>query len=133
MYSLTVAGREELDRRRHELTEVQENITASVRRLADDIRLEVKENMRGLRAELAASAESARAQARTSHKEPSHEAAGNAALLKEAEFALQRFRDDLRVELRLNAARRGFDDVSLATLRTVLDQAATAIRQTLRQ
>ncbi|PYI39760.1 PadR family transcriptional regulator [Arthrobacter psychrolactophilus] len=133
VYSLTVAGREELDRRRHELTEVQENITASVRRLADDIRLEVKENMRGLRAELAASAESARAQARTSHKEPSHEAAGNAALLKEAEFALQRFRDDLRVELRLNAARTGFDDVSLATLRTVLDQAATAIRQTLRQ
>ncbi|WP_449373431.1 hypothetical protein [Arthrobacter psychrolactophilus] len=111
----------------------QENITASVRRLADDIRLEVKENMRGLRAELAASAESARAQARTSHKAPSREAGGTAAVLKEAEFTLQRFRDDLRVELRLSAARSGLDDVSLATLRTVLDQAATAIKQTLRQ
>lgn len=133
VYTLTDVGRAELNKRRHELTEVQENITASVRRLADDIRLEVKENMRGLRAELAASAESARSQARQSHKSSTSEAAGSAASLKEAEFALQRFRDDLRVELRLKAARTGLDDVSLTTLRTVLDQAATAIKQTLRQ
>ncbi|SED90421.1 DNA-binding transcriptional regulator, PadR family [Arthrobacter alpinus] len=132
VYALTAAGREELDRRRHELTEVQANIAASVRRLADDIRIEVQENMRSLRADLAASAESARSQSRQAPRAPRNEPAGSSKLLKEAEFTLQHFRDDLLIELRLHNARAGLDELTVTTLRTVLDQTATAIKSTLK-
>lgn len=133
VYALTAAGRAELDHRRHELTEVQANIAASVRRLADDIRVDVQENMRSLRAELAASAESARTKARQVPKAPRSEPAGAGKQLKEAEFLLQRFHDDLRIDLRLHAATHGLDELTLATARTVLEQAATAIKATLQK
>lgn len=131
IYSLTPAGHAELDRRRHELNEVQANITASVRRLADDIRTDLQENMRSLRADLAATAETARTAARPAPKAPHREPAGTGRALKEAEFALAQFRDDMRIELRLHAAKNGLDEVSVDTLRSVLDQAATALRSTL--
>lgn len=131
IYALTDAGRTELEQRQHELGEVQANITASVRRLADGIRTDVQENMRSLRAELAASAEAARTTARQAAKAPHREPAGTGGQLAEAEFLLQRFRDELRVELRVQAARNNLDELSLATIKTVLDQATAAIKATL--
>lgn len=131
IYALTDAGRAELEQRQHELGEVQANITASVRRLADGIRTDVQENMRSLRAELAASAEAARTTARQAAKAPHREPAGTGGQLTEAEFLLQRFRDELRVELRVQAARNNLDELSLATIKTVLDQATAAIKATL--
>ncbi|MHA7271085.1 PadR family transcriptional regulator [Arthrobacter sp. HLT1-20] len=133
VYSLTAAGRAELEQRRHELTEVQASISASVRRLADDIRVDLQENMRSLRADLAASAENAKAQARHAARDPHPETAGTGNHLKEAEFLLQKFRDDLRLDLRLHAARNGMDELSLETLRTVLNQSASAIRAALKK
>lgn len=131
IYTLTDAGRAELEQRQHELGQVQANITASVRRLADDIRTDVQENMRSLRAELAASAEAARTTARQASKSPHREPAGSAGALKEAEFLLQSFRDELRVELRIQAARNNLDELSLETIKTVLEQATATIKSTL--
>ncbi len=132
VYSLTAAGRAELEQRRHELTEGQASICASVRRLADDIRVDVQENMRSLRADLAATAETAKTQARQGARSARSESAATGRQLKEAEFLLQIFRDDLRLDLRLHAARNGLDELALETLRTVLSQSAIAIRASLR-
>jgi hypothetical protein len=44
---------------------------------------------------------------------------------------LQAFRDDLRVELRLQASRQPLSPVALETVRTVLDQARISIRNSL--
>ena len=62
-YSITSAGRAELDSRREELADVEDTISASVRRLADNLREDIRSNMRGLRADLAATAEAARTNA----------------------------------------------------------------------
>lgn len=132
IYALTEAGREELARRQHELTEVQASITSSVRRLADEIRSEVQDNMRTLRADLAASAETARTSARQVPKTHKAEPAGSGDRLKDAEFALARFRDELRVELRVQAARNKLDDSTLATLKSVLEQASSTIKAALK-
>ncbi|AIY01142.1 Transcriptional regulator, PadR family [Arthrobacter sp. PAMC 25486] len=131
IYSLTDAGRVELEQRQHELSEVQANITSSVRRLADEIRDEVQQNMRTLRAELAASAESARTSARQGTKPTRSEPAGSGGPLKEADFLLQQFRDELRVELRVQSAKNTLDAAAVATISTVLEQATASIKAAL--
>lgn len=166
VYRITDAGRAELDARRDELADVEQDISASVRRLADTLRDELRASMRGLRADLAASAETARLRAKDTSREVRGEprtTAGrttggdapassartgepNAATswpsperfsresqgrLKEAEMLVQAFRDDVRVELRSHAAREPVTDVTLETLRTVLDQARIAVRNSL--
>lgn len=128
-YSITDAGRVELDRRRDELAAVESDISASVRRLADKLREDIRSNMQGLRADLAATAEAARGAAR----------AGAAARysregdlrLREAEMLVQSFRDDIRVELRRHAGQEPVSPVTLETVRTVLDQARISIRNSL--
>lgn len=133
-YRITAAGLAELNSRRDELAGVEKDISASVRRLADDLRADIRSNMRGLRADLAASAEAARsaampAAARASASRPAPEVQ---VMLKEAEMLLQAFRDDLRVELRRQAVAHPITPVTLETVRTVLDQARIAIRNSLK-
>ncbi|WP_138442537.1 PadR family transcriptional regulator [Sinomonas susongensis] len=168
VYRITDAGRAELDARRDELADVEQDISASVRRLADTLRDELRASMRGLRADLAASAESARLRAKETARDGRGEARATAdrtaadgasgtpgtpaeagrgitarpsperftgesqGRLKEAEMIVQAFRDDVRVELRSHAAREPVTDVTLETLRTVLDQARIAVRNSLR-
>ena len=132
-YRITAAGVAELNGRRDELAGVENDISASVRRLADNLREDIRSNMRGLRADLAATAEAARSTARAAN----FTAKGGRAsqeeyrTLKEAETLLQSFRDDLRVELRLQASREPLSPVALETVRTVLDQARISIRNSL--
>ncbi len=134
-YSITPAGLTELNSRRDELAGVENDISASVRRLADNLRQDIRVNMRGLRADLAATAEAARTSAR---------AAGSAGgvgsqrfspegerRLKEAEMLVQAFRDDMRVELRRHAGSHPVTAVTLETVKTVLDQARISIRNSL--
>jgi len=128
IYSLTDAGRAELEQRQNELKEVQANITSSVRRLADEIRNEVQDNMRTLRAELAASAETARTAARQAPTAPRSQPAGAGAPLQQAEFLLKQFRDELRVELRVQSAKNKLDQNALAALQSALDQATAAVK-----
>jgi len=132
-YRITAAGLMELNRRRDELAGVEKDISASVRRLADNLREDIRVNMRGLRADLAATAEAARASARSAgfpERGMRHTPEGDRAL-KEAEMLVQAFRDDLRVELRLRASATPVSGVTLETIRTVLDQARISIRNSL--
>lgn len=64
VYAITDAGRAELEARRDELDGIEENVTDSVRRLADDVRDSVATAMRSLRADLAAAAREARDEGR---------------------------------------------------------------------
>ncbi|WP_427006838.1 PadR family transcriptional regulator [Pseudarthrobacter sp. H2] len=147
-YSITPAGLQELDSRRNELAGVEEDISASVRRLADTLRQDIRANMRGLRADLAATAEAARSTVRAAGR-AAGAAAGTAAeatsgsggapryspegdrRLREAEMLVQSFRDDIRIELRRHAGRRPVTPVTLETVKTVLDQARISIRNSL--
>ncbi|WP_142064573.1 PadR family transcriptional regulator [Pseudarthrobacter sp. B4EP4b] len=133
-YRITPAGLAELNLRREELAGVEKEISASVRRLADNLREDIRSNMRGLRADLAATAEAARAGAASAaftalKGGPASDSKGS---LKEAELMLQAFRDDLRAELRVQAGKQPLSPVVLETLRTVLEQAGIAIRNSLR-
>ena len=134
-YSITPAGLTELNSRRDELAGVENDISASVRRLADTLRQDIRVNMRGLRADLAATAEAARTSARAAGSaggagSPWYSPEGERRL-KEAELLVQAFRDDMRVELRRHAGSHPVTAVTLETVRTVLDQARISIRNSL--
>ena len=132
-YHITPSGLAELNRRREELAGVETDISASVRRLADSLRQDIRSNMRGLRADMAATAEAARATAlATEFRVPGlrQPVEGHQAL-KEAETLLQAFRDDVRGELRLHSGRKPLSAVTLETVRTVLEQASISIRGSL--
>jgi len=131
-YSLTAAGLVELDRRREELTGVEKDIAASVRRLADQLRQDIRTNMRGLRADLATTAETARSTARNATAPAgTNYSRDSDSRLREAEMLVQAFRDDIRVELRRHAGARTVTPVTLETVKTVLDQARISIRNSL--
>lgn len=132
-YRITAAGLAELDRRRDELAGVENDISASVRRLADGLREDIRSNMRGLRADLAATAEAARtaAQAGDFRLPGGRLPAEGTRSLKDAELMLQEFRDELRTELRLRTRNQPLSPVTLETMRTVLAQARIAIRNSM--
>jgi len=129
VYSITEAGRRELAARQDELADVEADISASVRRLADGLRDELRSSMKGLRADLAASAEAARSKAQTS---PRAADAAGLRTVKELEHLLNDFRDDVRVRLRRRSATGTVDEVAVQTIRTVLDQAKASITAALR-
>jgi DNA-binding PadR family transcriptional regulator len=111
VYSITDAGRAELATREHELDAIEDEVTDSVRRLADEVRAGVNDAMRTLRAELASAAREAKRDAtRVSPRQEARDAgrdaraAGNAAA-REAEAAINDFRQQLRTDLRSQAAR----------------------------
>ncbi|WP_210479906.1 PadR family transcriptional regulator [Naasia sp. SYSU D00948] len=113
VYAITEQGRRELDARRGELAGIEDDLTDSVRRIADEVRSGVDQAMRSLRAELAAAAASARGEAARTGGHPasappgpdasSAEAARRA--LHSAEVALADFRHGVRADLRTAAAR----------------------------
>lgn len=120
VYMITDAGRAELDARRHELDEIENDVTNSVRQLADEVRSSVNEAMKSLRADLAAAAREVRdesrhaaREARSSRKE---EHLGSRGALRDAEIALDSFRHDLRADLRGLAARGQLTPDSVADL-----------------
>ncbi|QTE30302.1 PadR family transcriptional regulator [Pengzhenrongella sicca] len=140
-YALTDAGRAEIEARRGDLAALEEGLAETVRARAQAVRADVRGSMSGLRAHLAAAAQDARASA----VPPA--AGGPAAGFDggsdggrteshlhrvDAEALLVRFRDDVRAELRLSDARGRVDQLTVDTVRTVLDSALTAVRATLR-
>lgn len=135
-YSITPAGLAELNGRRAELAGVENDISASVRRLADSLRQDIRVNMRGLRADLAATAEAARSTARAAGSTVSaltgpRYSQESDRRLREAEMLVQAFRDDIRVELRRHGGRMTISPVTLETVKAVLDQARISIRNSL--
>lgn len=131
-YELTDSGRLELDERRGELAALEEGIADTVRDRAARVRDDVRGTMSGLRAELAAAAQEARAAAPRSATQRGAGRATSHARFTEADALLRRFRDDLRIELRRADAAGRLEDLTVETLRTVLDSALSAVRQTLR-
>src|SRR4051794_16247171 len=132
-YALTEAGYAELQSRRGDLAHLEEGIAESVRERAAQVRDDVRGSMRGLRADLAAAAQQARASA-VPHTGPVSDDPRLASHVRymDAEAMIQRFRDELRADLRRVDARGSVEQLTLDTLRTVLDSALTAVRGTLR-
>ena len=130
-YELTDAGRDELEARRGELEALEEGIAETVRERAARVRDDVRSSMHGLRAELAAAAQEAQAGATRTTPAGDGRATSHARYV-EADALLRRFRDELRTELRRADAAAGVGDLTVETLRTVLDSALGAVRRTLR-
>lgn len=129
-YALTDAGRRELGERRGELAALEEDLAETVRVLAAQVRTEVTGAMAGLRADLAAAAQQARAAAGQAGP-ATDERAASRARRAEVEAMLHRFREEVRADLRRADARGQIEQLTVDTVRTVLDSARTAIKATL--
>jgi DNA-binding PadR family transcriptional regulator len=137
VYAITDAGRAELAARRPELDAIEDEVTDSVRRLADEVRAGVNDAMRTLRAELASAAREAKRNA--SRVDPRQEArdagrdarnAGNAAV-RDAEAALNEFRQELRTDLRSYAARGVLPADVVPLLKGELDRVRRSVAEAL--
>ncbi|MBF4463063.1 MULTISPECIES: PadR family transcriptional regulator [unclassified Rathayibacter] len=143
VYSITDEGRAELASRAGDLGDLEQELSDSVRRLADEVRLGVTAAMKSLRADLASAARDSREPSRrpgpspeetTANAQDEPGAASRSAsrlALREAEVLLTEFRDELRAELRTASAHGAVTAESVSALRVALDQARTAVRSTL--
>ncbi len=131
-YALTAAGRAELEGRRDDLADLEAGIAETVRDRAVQLRDDVRDAMRGLRADLASAAQQAR-----SHAVPAPPSAPEQARTAshvhrmEADALVRRFADEVRADLRRADAGAGVAELTVDTVRTVLDQALRAVRGTL--
>lgn len=136
VYSITDAGRSELAARAGELGGIEEEVTDSVRRLADEVRNSVNAAMKTLRADLASAAREARADAKDASRGTQGEQSGvrveSRSLMQEAEVLLQSFRHEVRSELRSQLARGEFVAQTLTVLRSGLDEVKAAVAASLR-
>lgn len=130
-YALTDAGRRELEARRADLAALEEGLAETVRALAAQVRDDVRGSMAGLRADLAAAAQQARASA-VPVQAPADPRSASRLHRAEAEMVLQRFRDEMRADLRRADADGAVEQLTVETLRAVLDGARTAVRATFR-
>lgn len=128
-YALTEAGRAELAARQGDLAAIEEDLAETVRTLAEQVRDEVRGAMAGLRADLAAAAQEARASARPVSAADARST--SRVHRAEIEAMLHEFRDEMRAEIRRADARGALGRLTVDTVRTVLDSARTAIRGTL--
>lgn len=130
VYSITDAGRAELDARRGELDGIENDVTDSVRRLADEVRASVNDAMKTLRADLASAARDARADAReagrTVRTEPRRQAAN--IQFREAEIVLNEFRHQVRTDLRGLVATGAMPENTVALLKAQLATVRQALR-----
>lgn len=129
LYTLTDRGQEELERHRGELSLLEHELAATVRDLAERMRDEVAGSMAGMRADLAAAAQQARASAGSSALPDERRAAR--ARRAQAEVDLTAFRAEVRAALREAEARGGVSQLTADTIRTVLASARGAITATL--
>jgi len=130
VYAITDAGRAELEARSGELDDIENGVTDSVRRLADEVRTSVGDAMKTLRADLASAARDARTDARQSGRstrvEP--ESVVINSRLREAEAVVNDFRHQLRADLRQMAARGDLGEGTVTLLQTRLDEVRAAVR-----
>ncbi len=130
VYAITDAGRAELEARKGELDDIENDVTDSVRRLADEVRASVNDAMKTLRADLASAAREARADARATGQsakaEPRYSSVGTQ--LREVDIALNEFRHQVRTDLRTMAAGSDLPDGVLALLRTQLEAVRASLR-----
>ena len=120
VYEITDAGRAELAARADDLRNIENEVTDSVRRLADEVRTGVTEAMKSLRADLASAArqntpDPAKA---TPDARPTGDTNRD---LREADMVLNEFRQQLRADLRRQAYRSAMPAETVPELRRELD------------
>lgn len=139
VYAITDAGRAELAARESELDGIENDVTDSVRRLADEVRSSVNDAMRTLRADLAAAAREARDGAREATREASRvireehrtTVVENRGQLQEAELILADFRSAVRSELRKAGVSGEIPQQTVDLLRTGLDEVRRSVLDSL--
>ncbi|GAA1441130.1 PadR family transcriptional regulator [Leifsonia poae] len=138
VYAITDAGRAELADREHELDAIEDEVTDSVRRLADEVRAGVNEAMRSLKADLASAAREARRGGGVSgdaHQEFRQEFRDTrqaaTASMREAEAVLNDFRQQLRTDIRSQAARGSLPADVVPQLKFELARVRTSILEAL--
>ena len=135
VYAITDAGRAELEERAAELDGIEDGVTDSVRRLADDVRTSVNSAMKTLRADLASAARDARTGAkdagRTIRADAKAVQVDSRSQLMDAEVALNEFRHQLRAELRTRVARGQLSDETVSVLTAGLDELRARVRATM--
>ncbi|GAB3611112.1 hypothetical protein GCM10027414_32380 [Humibacter ginsengiterrae] len=133
VYAITDAGREELRTRASELDDIENEVTDSLRRMADEVRAGVNQAMKSLRADLAAAAREAKADARQFAREARPEdavpdaRAESRLALREAEIVLNEFRQQVRADLRQASMRDGIPAAAIAALRDNLSRVRTEL------
>jgi DNA-binding PadR family transcriptional regulator len=135
VYAITDAGRAELAERGSELDGIEDELSDSVRRLANEVRHSVNDAMKTLRADLAAAARDARSEARDSGRPERAQARTTEwgddprvrarMALRDAEAAINDFRQELRSDLRAQVARGHLDTEIVGLITTGL----TALRR----
>jgi DNA-binding PadR family transcriptional regulator len=137
VYSITDAGRAELHARESELGGIEDEVTDSVRRLANEVRTSVNDAMKSLRADLAAAAREARDDARPSDRaaygSPSSTRTESRGNLQDAEVLISEFRHQLRSELREWMSHSDLAADTIAVLRRELDGVRAAVSESLRK
>jgi DNA-binding PadR family transcriptional regulator len=129
VYEITEAGRAEVAARASELDGIEDELTDSVRRLADEVRSSVGAAMKSLRADLAAAAREAREESRTTTAgRVKTTPLGARESLRDAEILLTEFRHEVRSELRARAARSELPAETVESLRRQLDQVRRSLQ-----
>ena len=143
VYAITDAGRAELAARADELGGIEDEVTDSVRRLADEVRSSVNDAMKSLRADLAAAARDAREDARSNGRTENARSTGASPTassdraagrknLQEAEIALSTFRHQVRSDLRDWMAHADLTAETIAVLTSGLGEVRDAVLESLR-
>ena len=143
VYAITDAGRAELAERGSELDGIEDELSDSVRRLANEVRSSVNDAMKTLRADLAAAARDARTDAHDASRgertethttgwsdDPRVEAR---MALRDAEAAINDFRQQLRSDLRAQVAEGRLDREVVELLTTGLTALRREITEALRR
>lgn len=126
VYEITEAGRAELASREGDLFTIENEVTDSVRRLADEVRSGVNAAMKSLRADLASAAREAKSESKTAGSESNLHTESNRAL-READMVLNEFRQQLRADLRTAAYRSRVPAETVSDLRRQLEAVRASI------
>jgi DNA-binding PadR family transcriptional regulator len=136
VYEITDAGRAELAARAGELDGIEDQLTDSVRRIADEVRSGVTAAMKSLRADLASAAREAKQSSKpgpswtTASEESADQKVQGRLALHETDVSINEFRQAVRAELREHVARGGvLDEATVSALRADL----VAVRDRLRE
>lgn len=119
-YRITPAGRAEVAARRGELEALQQEVTHSVREMADQLRNQVRQSNADLRSELADAAKAARSAATPVGSHP-----------KRGGVEVDLLMEQLRRQVRTAVRRNRVDDEQLAEIRSALTDAWARISTTL--
>lgn len=126
VYEITEAGHAEVAARAGDLEGIEAGLADSVRLIADEVRGSVREAMKSLRADLAASAREER-EAETAAPRSEDPRAASREELHRADAIVNDFRGRVRAELRTHVARGGALEAS------VVDDLATRVENAIRE